>query len=493
MPDASIEENQSVATVTTIYNPRRFWWFKLIGVGTLPLFIGLIVAHIVIQHLTEAKLQNLIEQYREAGEPVHPKDYNKILPIPDEVNSALLYKKACLAFTLPATIAPGFKLDDFMDPSFIETHMEEARRIINANKATFDAIRKAGTLPEAHWQQQPFKSPLLDTIYPHLSDCRQLSKMLYVSVLFENKSGNRTRALENVNDILLLSEGIRKMQGNLLVYLVANSCSTKALEAIEIAAQNWHFKETPTSDGYLAESIPSEKAEFIISELLDMTGINESWAAAIRFERATLMDIASRLFQGKFNFKANSRFEIIFKPHWLVDQCRLTEELSAFAKAPATTGFDDVCKLIPPAPPRGSVIAIRTKPIRYFLLPAFKRSVEIHYQLIADRRMAATAIAIRLYESQNGRLPHRLSELVPDYLPAVPIDPFSPTGAPIGYLPEAQRPRLYSVNIDCTDDNGEYENKGSSDYRNNLDRPFFLDGKPRETSTTLKRTSRITQ
>lgn len=48
--------------------------------------------------------------------------------------------------------------------------------------------------------------------------------------------------------------------------------------------------------------------------------------------------------------------------------------------------------------------------------------------------MAATALAIRLYEIDHGQRPDTLEALVPDYLPAVPRDPFT-LDQPIGYRP----------------------------------------------------------
>jgi hypothetical protein len=93
--------------------------------------------------------------------------------------------------------------------------------------------------------------------------------------------------------------------------------------------------------------------------------------------------------------------------------------------------------------------------------------------------MAAVAFAIRLYELDHGRRPSELLELVPDYLNAIPIDPFSATGEPIRYRPDAERAILYSIGRNGTDDRGQYQtlSGGRIDYEA-LDIPFFLDGRP---------------
>ena len=52
-----------------------------------------------------------------------------------------------------------------------------------------------------------------------------------------------------------------------------------------------------------------------------------------------------------------------------------------------------------------------------------------------SRRIAAVALAVRLYRADHaGRWPESLGELVPTYLPAVPIDPFAAGGRPLRYL-----------------------------------------------------------
>jgi hypothetical protein len=42
-------------------------------------------------------------------------------------------------------------------------------------------------------------------------------------------------------------------------------------------------------------------------------------------------------------------------------------------------------------------------------------------------------VALRLFEAEKGRLPESLSELVPDYLPTVPVDPYRLDGKPFRY------------------------------------------------------------
>ena len=80
----------------------------------------------------------------------------------------------------------------------------------------------------------------------------------------------------------------------------------------------------------------------------------------------------------------------------------------------------------------------------------------------ADRRMSAVSLAAQLYRADHGQWPAALKDLVPTYLPAVPIDPMAPDGRPLGYvlvkggLPDGgDRPLVFSVGLDGVDDSAK--------------------------------------
>ena len=76
----------------------------------------------------------------------------------------------------------------------------------------------------------------------------------------------------------------------------------------------------------------------------------------------------------------------------------------------------------------------------------------------ASLRGTALFLAVQAYGKEHGRLPERLDQLVPGYLPRVPRDPFD--GEPFRYLPNGI-PKLppetwgvYSIGKDFADDGG---------------------------------------
>jgi hypothetical protein len=71
----------------------------------------------------------------------------------------------------------------------------------------------------------------------------------------------------------------------------------------------------------------------------------------------------------------------------------------------------------------------------------------------AHLRLLTTELALRCYQSEQGRSPSGLAQLVPKYLQRVPSDPFS--GQSLVYRPQATNWLLYSVGEDGVDDGGK--------------------------------------
>jgi hypothetical protein len=85
--------------------------------------------------------------------------------------------------------------------------------------------------------------------------------------------------------------------------------------------------------------------------------------------------------------------------------------------------------------------------------PALTRVAELDLRARAHLELAKTALAIERYRLARGKLPERLEELVPQYLQAVPSDPFD--GNPIRYRPTDPGYCLYSVSDDGQDNSGK--------------------------------------
>src|SRR5690606_10361919 len=88
------------------------------------------------------------------------------------------------------------------------------------------------------------------------------------------------------------------------------------------------------------------------------------------------------------------------------------------------------------------------------LFPSLVACTDAFGRSEAIRRCLDATLAARRYRLQHGQPPQRLTDLVPNFLPEVPLDPYS--GQPLLMLVDAQTLTIYSVGRNRVDDNGVY-------------------------------------
>jgi len=88
------------------------------------------------------------------------------------------------------------------------------------------------------------------------------------------------------------------------------------------------------------------------------------------------------------------------------------------------------------------------------LVPALGRCMEAAAKADARHRLAMIAVAATSYRLKTGRLPARLEDLVPEFMPAVPVDPFDGKPMKMAAAPGGGMV-IYSVGADFKDDGGK--------------------------------------
>ncbi|MEX1230259.1 MAG: hypothetical protein WEB58_08470 [Planctomycetaceae bacterium] len=113
--------------------------------------------------------------------------------------------------------------------------------------------------------------------------------------------------------------------------------------------------------------------------------------------------------------------------------------------------------------------------IKYFpallLFPSIRQTTVAGERMTQNRDGVLTFIALHLFHRDEGNWPATLKDLVPRYLPEVPMDRI--TGEPLMYKVKGGRPIVYSVGMDRLDDGGrtsdndrDRSNAMLLDYRN---------------------------
>ena len=73
---------------------------------------------------------------------------------------------------------------------------------------------------------------------------------------------------------------------------------------------------------------------------------------------------------------------------------------------------------------------------------------------LATMRLLRTEFALVAFQKENGKLPQKLTQLIPRYLSEIPADPFSVASEPFKYRIDGESYVLYSLGSDRDDDGG---------------------------------------
>jgi hypothetical protein len=207
-----------------------------------------------------------------------------------------------------------------------------------------------------------------------------------------------------------------------------------------------------------------EQVRETIAELLDEAASDAGVREAMRGERVMMLDTMKLLAErkmdaaaltgagpGKGGFNLPVPRGIIFSDAAIV-VAHETQVVAAFERSPDYAAYRQNAPGVP--------AALQKSPTLHFvagmLMPSLDRFILQQYRSKADRRLAATALALRLYAvDHGGTSPLALDELVPNYLPSVPRDPFAAGDKPLRYSrSDPAAPLVYSVGDDGVDDGG---------------------------------------
>ncbi|MDY7011451.1 MAG: hypothetical protein SVV80_11985 [Planctomycetota bacterium] len=426
-------------------------------------------------------IQAQIDRYRAAGQPVYPADFDPP-PTPDENNAALALKEAAAALDLEDTVF-DFSADG-CDPRKISKHHDEFNRITKTNSEVLALIRQARSMTGADWGMR-MRSPVIAVLIPSLGDRKDLIRFLFLTAIYYHQIGNDAEAIEILRDALASAKALRKMR--LLISLMV-TVAEDALVCSTIEDITVDLKVLPSGSVTSASSqaVGRKQVRALIAELLDEKELCKSAQWSFYAERAFVFDTAMLCLDGKQSLSlasggVASTWEKVkvnaLKPVLKEDAIRMLRYMTVQAEAAGQTNWPAVKEKMPEDPQVQGLLKRLTHMFSNTLAPTLGRAMEMDFRSRAMRRMAAVALAIRLYEIDNGRRPEKLTDLVPKYIPAIPDDPFDTPGRPLRYLPGVQRPILFSIGGNGKDQGGQYaENPDEPPDYDDYDIPFFLNG-----------------
>lgn len=452
--------------------PPRYGWLKRIMIAVGVTSLALVILRLRWGQVAHARLQAEIDRLVASGEPIFPEDFNPKEPLPDDQNAAKLYKEAASLRDL--SVDEHNRLDELrIKGQLSASELEKLDAILAKQSKVFPLVRKARSIPAADWGTRFTSSVFGSTNFFH-TEQRMLAKLLIAKAQSQRAHGDLCSATEILGDELAHAQALSR-DPSLVSHSVANAQHALIVDQVE-----WISFQVPKDC--------EEQCDTFLCHLLDEARFRDALRQCMLAERMWRIDSITWL----------ANHEASPLPMWTAKQTPWWAKVIGYPVVPAFVldGLDLIAfsndmlgvsqaDTLPYARSLVQSPEIRKDALGFVLQPFTRlarpshRILTFHFRLLAQRRMAATALAIRLYELDHGHRPETLDELVPDYLPSVPLDPMAEGETPIGYLPHAERPILYSVDENGIDDGGRCQiyDDGTVNRRK-FDWPFFLDGPP---------------
>ncbi len=264
------------------------------------------------------------------------------------------------------------------------------------------------------------------TVSPSLNfnEEREFSHLIQATVIDAHGKGDDAEAIRCVRDIFSLER--------------AEIHRPFVISRLATTGIGWTATQTIghcSAELKLVDAESRRQATLLIEELLDTSDIASASPATWQTER--MRELA------QFYDLTNGWHGYLFRPILLRSANRMATDFDAMIKAEQQETWPAARSLIP-AGQRETANSSNWEKLSGTSIYPHGRLVLVRYSSIARRRLSATALAIRLYQvDHQDQLPKLLNELVPTYLPAVPIDAVS--GLPVRYVPRANDPIVYAV------------------------------------------------
>jgi hypothetical protein len=439
---------------TTAY-PPRFCWLKRVSSLVLIAMLALGGLRWWWGRVAEARLREAVAAARARREPILPEDF-PTPNVPEARNAAITLQRASGALVQDTNWNSVESQWRSGPPTPQEMLWVEV--VAEYNRLPLQLVRLARSQPQADWGIRVPSSPRL-MHFPRLSGQSSLLLLEQWVALVDHSRGNDAEALEHVLDLLGQADAMGQASSFYLFHLFSLTSQARAIYVLNLITPDLRITadgETPSPhDGAASRS----QVRQVIARLLDERELRQGAIGMFDGIRLVALDLAEALARGEDSSSpartAPAAGAWLVRPMFELDASRLTTKFSLMRSAAGQANWPAAAAIYPQVPFSRSKLDNYVHGVSSDFGYQRLREMMMHFPVMTDRRAAAIALAVRLYRvDHDGQLPAHLTDLVPDYLPAVPIDPMAADGRPFGYHPAAHPPVIYSVGRDGIDDGG---------------------------------------
>ena len=336
--------------------------------------------------------------------------------IPPAENRARVARAAAALTVFENRSEMNLQLGRYLTPRTSPPVPAAVRAYVEINRPAILMAEEARSRGKTSWEADYVSSVGL----PPLMELRMLSNAICLSALIDLEDGRPDPAAHKAAAGLAVASTLRE-EPVLIVQLIRITAATVQLRAIQQIVTGAEPSESALEDvaHWLAESrSPSP--------------IDAGFVGELRLGHAAWTKIESGRVEDQIEAAHNP-------PAWVVGPvARMSRPLVRLAHL---RYLREMGRLIEvqrgprPRPDFVSVTQLPWPPLRpffaRFITAGFERSIEVGDTFASELDATGVAVALRRFRLDAGSYPDDLTALVPRYLPAVPIDPF--TGRPPVY------------------------------------------------------------
>jgi len=409
-------------------------WIGLIVLLIIALGLGL---RAIFNYINGQKLERYLSDLKTRGIIIDGSAL--VLNCPDQENAALPWKAVESLLILDpgekSLLAPVSEISEWKEFSSDEKNKLEI--IIEKNRKAIDLMLEAVT--KSCFQYNNLDKPPLERKMPNLSLMMQANRLLIVDALLKAERGQMDQAIEEVVHGLQFARLCA--QSSMLVNFLISMANTRMLvHNLNRLVQG--------------RELPAETATKIM-ELLNPEWWRKSMVNAFKGEHAAFaLETYNYVLKGETIAGLNSSWlDKVF--YWTIRPILKSEVIwvSSLYEEMIESAGKPFFKNEKARQWQGQEMKI---PVHYrlarLLLPNLYTIILKEAMLEAYLEAARIGIACKIYQRQHGKYPDNISDLVPDFLPVKPLDPF--TGKPLVYKAKRDGFIVYSLGSNKKDDGG---------------------------------------
>ena len=441
--------------------PKKRRRLKVSHVLLILLLIGA-AAFVFFRISLKSKLQARIDAIAAAGYPVTCAELDKWYTIPENVeNAAYTIIDAFGAFKLwdkdesePLPVVGQAELPARREPMDEEMKALIAQYIADNNEA-LELLHASAAIENCC-----YPIDLNAGILPYLSEMRKASFLLKLEAVLQAENGEGKSAIRSVKSIFGIARSLAKEP------FTMSQMARSAHQSLATSTIEYCINRVELTDEQLVELIKSVHNAERISDMTCAFIGERCWALSF--------------FKAPESMNPDIIEGIPVRPVLELYKALGLADADAIIYLDIMDGYIKAAQL-PPHKRQEAVEAIDSRLkstsqihiLLHTIMFPLSHITSIELRTIAYLRTARTALAVMRYRLAAGRLPDALTDLVPIYLDAVPVDPFD--GKDLRYEKLGVGFVVYSIGQDMRDDGGKEKPQRKTKESQNWDVTFIIE------------------